>query len=64
MRFSYVSSVLQMLHELVVALRGHPGHVFCERDGKFAVNPSLALFHPCEVALLNQVQRDIKRVFD
>ena len=45
-----------MLHELVVALRGHPGHVFQERDGKFLVNPALSLFHPCEVALLNQVR--------
>ena len=44
-----------MLHELVVALRGHPGHVFQEREGKFLVNPALSLFHPCEVALLNQV---------
>ena len=44
-----------MLHELVVALRGHPGHVFQERAGKFQVNPALTLFHPCEVALLNQV---------
>ena len=44
-----------MLHELVVALRGHPGHVFQERGGKFQVNPALTLFHPCEVALLNQV---------
>ena len=42
-----------MLHELVVALRGHPGH---EREGKFLVNPALSLFHPCEVALLNQVR--------
>ena len=45
-----------MLHELVVALRGHPGHVFQEREGKFLVNPALSLFHPCEVALLNQVR--------
>ena len=49
------SQFLQMLHELVVALRGHPGHVFQEREGKFLVNPALSLFHPCEVALLNQV---------
>ena len=46
-----------MLHELVVALRGHPGHVFQEREGKFLVNPALSLFHPCEVALLNQVRQ-------
>ena len=38
-----------------MALRGHPGHVFQEREGKFLVNPALSLFHPCEVALLNQV---------
>ena len=51
-----------MLHELVVALRGHPGHVFQEREGKFLVNPALSLFHPCEVALLNQV-RDLHFLF-
>ena len=45
-----------MLHELLVALRGHPGHIFCDREGSFSVNPSLTLFHPCEVALLNQVE--------
>ena len=48
-----------MLHELVVALRGHPGHVFQERAGKFQVNPALTLFHPCEVALLNQVLKQL-----
>ena len=51
------SQLLQMLHELLVALRGHPGHVFQEREGKFLVNPALSLFHPCEVALLNQVKK-------
>ena len=54
------SQLLQMLHELLVALRGHPGHVFQEREGKFLVNPALSLFHPCEVALLNQVKKTIE----
>ena len=44
-----------MLHELLVALRGHPGHIFCEWKGGFSVNPTLDLFHPCEVVILNQV---------
>jgi len=46
-----------MLHELVVALRGHPGHIFAEKEagGAMAVNPGLPFFHPCEVAIINQL---------
>jgi len=44
-----------MLHELLVALRGHSGYIFCDKAGSFAVNSSLAAFHPCEVAIINQL---------
>ena len=44
-----------MLHELLVALRGHPGYIFCEKGGSLAVNSSLPFFHPCEVAIINQI---------
>lgn len=44
-----------MLHELVVALRGHPGHIFTEKNGGMVVNSALPFFHPCEVAIMNQL---------
>jgi len=44
-----------MLHELLVALRGHPGYIFCEKGSSLAVNGSLTFFHPCEVAIINQL---------
>ena len=46
---------LQMLHELLVALRGHPGYIFCEKGGNFSVNSSLPFFHPCEAAIINEL---------
>jgi len=44
-----------MLHELLVALHGHPGPVFCRSGDKMVVNTSIDMFHPCEVAIINQV---------
>jgi len=44
-----------MLHELLVALRGHSGYIFCEKGGSFSVNSSLPFFHPCEVAIINEL---------
>jgi len=45
-----------MLHELLFALNGHPGHVFTQDDSKnFKVNRSLDWFHPAEVGILNKL---------
>jgi len=45
-----------MLHELLVALRGHPGLVFTEQEGgRLGVNPSIDLLHPSETAILQQL---------
>lgn len=44
-----------MLHELLVALRGHPGHLFTETEAGLKVSSTLTYFHPCEVSLINQV---------
>ena len=39
-----------MLHELLLALRGHSGYIYTEHDQKLTVNPSVTLLHPCEVS--------------
>ena len=39
-----------MLHELLIALRGHPGYIYAEDDNKLKVNSSLTFLHPCEVS--------------
>ena len=36
-------------------MQGHPGYIFCEKGGSLAVNSSLPFFHPCEVAIINQL---------
>ena len=38
-----------MLHELLIALRGHPGYIYSDQDQKLRVNSSLTFLHPCEV---------------
>ena len=40
----------QMLHELLIALRGHPGYIYTDQDQKLRVNSSLTFLHPCEVS--------------
>jgi len=44
-----------MLHELLVALRGHSGLIFCEKDGALVVNKLIPFIHPCEVAIINEM---------
>jgi len=54
-----------MLHELLVALRGHTGYIFCDKGDRIVVNDALPFFHPCEVAIINQtlkVAADFKRL--
>ena len=41
----------QMLHELLLALRGHSGFIYTEEEQhKLTVNSSLTFLHPCEVS--------------
>lgn len=44
-----------MYHELLIALRGHPGLIFPEKDGVLRVNKSISELHPCEVVIINQL---------
>ena len=44
-----------MLHELLFALNGFPGHTFMILDGKFKVNEAVPYFHPAEIGILNQL---------
>jgi len=44
-----------MLHELLVALRGHPGLIFTEKNGLLHVNKSINVLHPCEAVIVNQL---------
>ena len=44
-----------MLHELLFALNGFPGHTFMLIDGKFKVNEAIPYFHPAEIGILNQL---------
>jgi len=44
-----------MLHELLVALRGHPGLIFTEKNGLLHVNRNISALHPCEVVIINQL---------
>jgi len=44
-----------MLHELLVALRGHPGLIFIEKNGSLSVNKTISELHPCEVVIINQL---------
>ena len=41
-----------MLHELLLALRGHSGYIYTEKQQKLTVNSSLTFLHPCEVRTL------------
>ncbi len=46
-----------MLHELLLALHGHRGHVFHleEGEGRSRVSSALPLFHPAEKAVLESL---------
>ena len=44
-----------MLHELLFALNGFPGHTFMLSDEKFKVNETIPFFHPAEIGILNQL---------
>lgn len=44
-----------MYHELLIALRGHPGLIFPEKDGVLRVNKSITELHPCEIVIINQL---------
>ena len=42
-----------MLHEVIMALAGHPGHLVTLNRSSMRVSPALGLLHPAEAALVD-----------
>lgn len=44
-----------MLHDLLLAVTGHGGDVFVEKESRFEIANDLGFFHPSEIAIIHQL---------